>query len=48
MRKSLAEKGEGGQDQNGSKKSSGERLQKQTRKRKQAVETFGRMACSSL
>lgn len=48
MRKSLAEKQEGGQDQSGSKKSAGERLKKQTYKRKKAAEIFGRMACSSL
>lgn len=48
MRKSLAEKWEGGQDQKGSKKSSGERLKKQTCKRKEAAETFGKMVCSSL
>lgn len=34
MRKSLAEKQEGEQDQNGSKKSAGESLEKQTYKRK--------------
>lgn len=48
MSNSLGEKGEGGQEQKGRKKSSGERVKRQTCKRKKAIETFGTIACSSL
>lgn len=48
MRNSRGEKGEGGQDQKGKKKSSGEGVKRQTCKRNKAIETFGTMACSSL
>lgn len=49
MRNSVGEKGEGGQDQKGRKKSSGERVKRQTCKRKKkSIETFGTIAHSSL